>query len=179
MCSDASLNMPRPEILANAINQVNNNKGKTPMCYYQYNEYLVVENQEDEVEVQDINFRRGTSETDTIESEILTFDYGSIEQQIRQECDVKVYVKLKLCILLIKYQLRLIRDLKNDHKKHTWNDTTEISALASIIILDWPCRYDTFTSKEWELVTNDNPYKLTRPIFDEQLSSSLNDALIK
>ncbi|CAJ0648059.1 8286_t:CDS:2 [Entrophospora sp. SA101] len=96
MCSDASLNMPRPEILANAINQVNNNKGKTPMCYYQYNEYLVVENQEDEVEVQDINFRRGTSETDTIESEILTFDYGSIEQQIRQECDVKVYVKLKL-----------------------------------------------------------------------------------
>ncbi|CAH1760821.1 9912_t:CDS:2 [Entrophospora sp. SA101] len=121
-----------------------------------------------------------TSETDTIESEILTFDYGSIEQQIRQECDVKWVVEtIDVSSRFKKYQLRLIRDLKNDHKKHTWNDTTEISALASIIILDWPCRYDTFTSKEWELVTNDNPYKLTRPIFDEQLSSSLNDALIK
>ena len=47
--------MSRPGILANAINQVNNNKGKAPMCYYQDNEDLVVENQEDEVEVQGIN----------------------------------------------------------------------------------------------------------------------------
>nr|CAG8599712.1 13689_t:CDS:2 [Entrophospora candida] len=64
-CFDASLNMSRPEILANAINQVNNNKGKAPMCYYQDSEDLMVENQEDGVEVQDINIDND-SDNDTI-----------------------------------------------------------------------------------------------------------------
>src|SRR5215204_6998471 len=53
--SDASLNMLRPEILTNAMNQVNNNKGKAPMCYYRDKEDLVIENQEDKIEVQDLD----------------------------------------------------------------------------------------------------------------------------
>ncbi len=52
-------------------------------------------------------------------------------------------------------------------------------ALASIMIIDWPCRYDCFTSEEWMLITNCNPYKLKKPLLDECLSSSLNDALYK
>ncbi|CAJ0856912.1 6613_t:CDS:2 [Entrophospora sp. SA101] len=32
---------------------------------------------------------------------------------------------------------------------------------------------------EYELITNNNPYKLKRQVFDEQLSSSLNGALYK
>nr|CAG8449001.1 2834_t:CDS:2 [Entrophospora candida] len=42
----------------------------------------------------------------------------------------------------------------------TWNDTHEVLALASIIVLTWPCPYNMFTSSEWKQIIDTNPYKM-------------------
>ncbi|CAG8582394.1 6674_t:CDS:10 [Paraglomus occultum] len=119
-------------------------------------------------------------EVDEELDEQLTFDYDFLEREIKKEREVEwVADTINVTSKFKKYQLDLVYELKKRLRKLTWNDTTDILAIASIMIIDWPCRYDCFTFEEWKLITNNNPYKLKKPLFDECLSSSLNDALYK
>ena len=51
--------------------------------------------------------------------------------------------------------------------------------MGSIIVLDWPCPYNVFSSDEWLAIINNNPFKLTEPVLNDNLTSLLYDATFK
>ncbi|CAG8789450.1 8503_t:CDS:2, partial [Dentiscutata erythropus] len=74
------------------------------------------------------------------------------------------------------YQMNLLISIKEGRKKLTWNDTIEILALLSIMIMCFLCPYSTFTTSEWIKVLDSNPYKVTNPILTSSLTTSLYEA---
>ncbi|KAG9291088.1 hypothetical protein G9A89_012960 [Geosiphon pyriformis] len=74
------------------------------------------------------------------------------------------------------YQMQLMSSIKENKRKLTWNDTFELLALSSIIIMSWPCPYSTFTSSEWRQVLDTNPYKINQSILTDSLLTSLYKA---
>uniref|UniRef100_A0A1D1XFA2 Uncharacterized protein n=1 Tax=Anthurium amnicola TaxID=1678845 RepID=A0A1D1XFA2_9ARAE len=75
-----------------------------------------------------------------------------------------------------EYQRQLIVSVRQKKTKLTWNNTFELLALSSIIVMCWPCPYSTFTSSEWRQVLNSNPYKITQPILTDSLLSAFYKA---
>ncbi|CAG8676227.1 5855_t:CDS:2 [Funneliformis caledonium] len=78
-----------------------------------------------------------------------------------------------------QYQHNLLHDVKYGIKVLTWKDIFDVLALGSIIVLDWPCPYNVFSSDEWLAITNNNPFKLTEPVLNNNLTSLLYDATSK
>ncbi|CAG8708054.1 10999_t:CDS:10, partial [Funneliformis caledonium] len=75
-----------------------------------------------------------------------------------------------------EYQRQIIASIRQKKTKLTWNNTFELLALSSIIVMSWPCPYSTFTSSEWRQVLNSNPYKVTRPILTDSLLTTFYKA---
>ncbi|CAI2191790.1 7182_t:CDS:10 [Funneliformis geosporum] len=75
-----------------------------------------------------------------------------------------------------EYQRQLIAGIRQKKTKLTWNNTLELLALSSIIVMCWPCPYSTFTSSEWRQVLNSNPYKITQPILTDSLLTAFYKA---
>ncbi|CAI2194176.1 15567_t:CDS:2 [Funneliformis geosporum] len=110
----------------------------------------------------------------------ISFNFDEIERQFGIECkdqwkvgDIDVTEKFR------QYQHDLLHDIKYGIKRLTWKDTFDVLALGSIIVLDWPCPYNTFTADEWLEITNSNPFKLTEPVLNTDLTSLLYDATFK
>ncbi|RIA94757.1 hypothetical protein C1645_873219 [Glomus cerebriforme] len=78
-----------------------------------------------------------------------------------------------------QFQNDLLYDIKYSIKKLIWHDTFDLLALASIIVLDWPCLYNTFTANEWFEITDNNLFKLTELVLNADLTSLLHDATFK
>ncbi|CAG8540285.1 21315_t:CDS:2 [Dentiscutata erythropus] len=52
----------------------------------------------------------------------------------------------------------------------------ELLALASIMVLCWPCPYSNFTNQEWKKITTTNPYTLQESPLPPEISLSLREA---
>nr|CAG8436542.1 3710_t:CDS:2 [Entrophospora candida] len=76
-----------------------------------------------------------------------------------------------------QYQQKVIDKVKSDGL--TWNDTYEILALASIIILARPCPYPDFTETEWYTITQAKPFVIEQPIIPSAISTTFQEAIRK
>ncbi|CAG8768741.1 9675_t:CDS:2 [Dentiscutata erythropus] len=77
-----------------------------------------------------------------------------------------------------QYQRSVIDKAMNYGLK--WDDSYEILAFASIIVLSWPCPYSKFfTNREWDQITQTNPYVIQYPVIPSQTSTVLREVAMK
>ncbi|CAI2191259.1 16635_t:CDS:2, partial [Funneliformis geosporum] len=60
----------------------------------------------------------------------------------------------------------------------TWHNTYEILALSSIMVLNRSCPYSNFTSEEWQIIIETNPYAIDEPVLSASISNALHEAFM-
>ncbi|CAB4376347.1 unnamed protein product [Rhizophagus irregularis] len=110
----------------------------------------------------------------------ISFNFDELERQLGIESKDQWKVgNIDVTEKFRQYQHDLLHDVKYGIKVLTWKDTFDVLALGSIIVLDWPCPYNVFSSDEWLAITNNNPFKLTEPVLNNNLTLLLYDATSK
>ncbi|RIB11463.1 hypothetical protein C2G38_106317 [Gigaspora rosea] len=66
--------------------------------------------------------------------------------------------------------------LKKAERGLCYENTYELLALSSIIVICWPCPYHIFTNQEWAEIIKTNPYTIETPSLPQEISASLHEA---
>ncbi|CAI2194440.1 7922_t:CDS:10, partial [Funneliformis geosporum] len=119
-------------------------------------------------------------EVEEVIDDWINYYFDNLEKQVKIESKVQWKVgEINVTKKFRQFQNDLLYDIKHGIKKLTWHDTFDLLALSSIIVLDWPCPYNTFTADEWLEITDNNPFKLTEPVLNADLTTLLHDATFK
>ncbi|RIB28394.1 hypothetical protein C2G38_2158047 [Gigaspora rosea] len=106
-----------------------------------------------------------TSSTENIE-QVEIDDITKIEEQLKEEPRTEWIVgSINITQKFRQYQLSAIDKAKKGLLK--WDNTYEILALASIIVISSPCPYpyEYFTLEEWDYITKANPYSIKKKYY--------------
>ncbi|CAG8679818.1 3865_t:CDS:2, partial [Scutellospora calospora] len=133
-------------------------------------------NKNDETRTELIDSVEEDEESEKVDELVKIDDIAKIEEQLKKKLRNEWYVgNINITKKFRQYQLHSIDKAKKGLK---WNDTYEILALASIIVLSSPCPYpyEYFTFNEWNLITETNPYKIDGTVIPPSVSTSLHEA---
>ncbi|CAG8800270.1 21929_t:CDS:10, partial [Cetraspora pellucida] len=120
------------------------------------------------------------STIDEADESVKINDIAKIEEQLKKVSRTEWRVgNINITQRFRQYQLSVVNKVKKGLLK--WDDTYEILALASIIVLSSPCPYpyEYFTFNEWSLITETNPYKIEETIIPPSVSANLHEAAKK
>ncbi|RUS29466.1 hypothetical protein BC938DRAFT_480633 [Jimgerdemannia flammicorona] len=118
--------------------------------------------------------------TETSDEEYEQFDVDL--EKIRAQLKMEPLSEWKVGTINVTQRFRQFQKRTIDKAFNTgltWNDTYEILALASILVLCTPCPYPNFTKMEWHEITACNPYATQRPVLPSPVSATLQEATRK
>ncbi|CAG8700828.1 2324_t:CDS:2, partial [Cetraspora pellucida] len=108
------------------------------------------------------------------ENEEINFDLTNISKELNREPTVEWEVdNINVTNRFRHYQKVVLAKAQRWGLKHS--SIYELLALASIIVLCWPCPYSNFTNQEWKKITKTNPYTLQESPLPPEISLSLRE----
>ncbi|CAI2186703.1 11815_t:CDS:10, partial [Funneliformis geosporum] len=117
------------------------------------------------------------SSTENIDEQVEIDDITKIEEQLKKQPYTEWIVRnINITQKFRQYQWSVIDKAKKGLLK--WDNTYEILALASIIVISSPCPYpyEYFTLEEWDYITKTNPYSIEKNTIPSTISASLYEA---